>query len=44
MNTINPTLSDFTKDFIIRRAVAVEAGYVNDPDDSGGETNHGDIS
>ena len=40
MKTIT-TVSEMTKDFIIRHAVAVEAGYVNDPADSGGETNHG---
>lgn len=34
-------LSDFTKEFIIKRYTAIEAGYVNDPNDLGGETNHG---
>lgn len=34
-------LSDFTKEFIIRRYSAIEGGYVNDPKDLGGETNHG---
>lgn len=33
--------SDFTWQFIIKDKTAVEAGYVNDPADSGGETNHG---
>ena len=34
-------LTDFTRESIIRRCVAVEAGYVNNPADKGGETNHG---
>lgn len=34
-------LSDFTRDYIIKRCVSVEAGYVNNPADKGGETNHG---
>lgn len=34
-------LSDYNKAFIIRRYTAIEAGYVNDPNDLGGETNHG---
>lgn len=34
-------LSDFTRESIIRRCVSVEAGYVNNPADTGGETNHG---
>ena len=34
-------LSDFTRESIIRHCVAVEAGYVNNPADKGGETNHG---
>lgn len=35
------SLSDFSKPFIIKRYTAIEAGYVNDPNDKGGETNHG---
>lgn len=35
------TLSEFTKDFIIHRYTSIEGGYVNDPNDLGGETNHG---
>lgn len=35
------TLSDFNKKFIITRYTAIEAGYVKDPKDLGGETNHG---
>lgn len=31
----------FSKEGIIRAKVDIEAGYVNDPDDLGGETNHG---
>ena len=34
-------LSDFTREQIIRRCVAVEAGYVNNPADKGGETKCG---
>lgn len=34
-------LADFTRDTIIRRGVAVEAGYVNNPADKGGETKCG---
>lgn len=34
-------LSDFTRDNIIQRCVNVEAGYVNNPNDTGGETNCG---
>jgi len=34
-------LSDFNRDFIIRRYTAIEGGYVNDPNDLGKETNHG---
>lgn len=34
-------LSDYTKAFIICRYTAIEAGYVNDQNDLGGETNHG---
>jgi lysozyme family protein len=34
-------LSDFNKKFIITRYTGIEAGYVNDPSDLGGETNHG---
>lgn len=34
-------LADFTRDNIIRRGVAVEAGYVNNPADKGGETKCG---
>jgi lysozyme family protein len=30
-----------TRDDIIKHAVSLEGGYVNDPDDRGGETNHG---
>lgn len=33
--------SPFTKSWIIADKTQVEAGYVNNPDDSGGETNHG---
>lgn len=35
------TTSSFTQDFIIRNRVNVEGGYVFDPNDLGGETNHG---
>lgn len=35
------TLSDYNKGFIIKRYSAIEAGWVNDPSDLGGETNHG---
>lgn len=35
------TEKDFTCDFIIRDKTNVEAGYVDDPDDSGKCTNHG---
>lgn len=34
-------LTDFTCSSIIRKSVAVEAGYVNNPADKGGETNCG---
>ena len=34
-------LTDFNQSSIIRHACAVEAGYVNNPADTGGETNHG---
>ncbi len=34
-------LSDFNWKFVIQDKTAVEAGYVKDPRDSGGETNHG---
>lgn len=34
-------LSEFTREYIIKRCVGVEAGYVNNPADKGGETNHG---
>lgn len=34
-------LKDITKEWIIRHSVNVEAGYVNNPDDRGGETNCG---
>ena len=34
-------ISDLTFETILGRCVATEAGYVNDPNDSGGETNHG---
>lgn len=34
-------LSDFNWKFVIQDKTAVEAGYVNDKTDSGGETNHG---
>ena len=34
-------LADFTCENIIRRSVNVEAGYVNNPADKGGETNWG---
>lgn len=34
-------LSDFNWKFIITDKTAVEAGYTNNPKDSGGETNHG---
>ena len=34
-------LTDFNQSSIIRHACAVEAGYVNNPADKGGETNHG---
>lgn len=33
-----PDFSKFTKEEIIRRKTAIEAGYVNDPADLGGET------
>lgn len=35
------SLSDFNKKFIITRYSAIEGGYVFDPKDLGGETNHG---
>ncbi|EGO7119376.1 hypothetical protein IU811_003857 [Salmonella enterica] len=35
------TEKDFTCEFIIRDKTSIEAGYVDDPDDSGGITNHG---
>ena len=35
------TEKDFTCEFIIRDKTNIEAGYVNDPDDSGAETNLG---
>lgn len=35
------TLASFNKRFIINRYSAIEGGYVNDPNDLGGETNHG---
>lgn len=35
------SLDQIDKEFIIRDKTAVEAGYVNNPDDRGGETNHG---
>lgn len=35
------TLADFEKMAIITDKCGVESGYVNDPSDSGGETNHG---
>lgn len=34
-------LADFNKPFIIKRYTAIEAGWVKDPNDLGGETNHG---
>ena len=34
-------LSDFSCNFIIKDKTSVEAGYTNNPADSGGETNHG---
>lgn len=34
-------LTDYSRDFIIRDKTAVESGYVNNTNDSGGETNHG---
>lgn len=34
-------LADFNKAFIIKRYTAIEAGWVNDPNDLGKETNHG---
>lgn len=34
-------LTDFNRDVIITRYTAIEGGYVNDPKDLGGETNHG---
>lgn len=37
----NPTLEQFDREGIIRHRVNVEAGYVNNPNDLGGETNHG---
>jgi lysozyme family protein len=37
----NSDLSFMTRDWIIKDKTAVEAGYVNDPNDLGGETNHG---
>lgn len=30
-----------TKEIIINSVISLEGGYVNDPNDSGGETNHG---
>lgn len=39
----NLKLKDITKDWIIRHSVSVEAGYVFNKDDRGGETNHGII-
>lgn len=51
INTINADIakqtrlvipvSHVTKDWIIRDKTAVEAGHVDNPDDLGGETNHG---
>lgn len=35
------TTASFTQQFIITNRVNVEAGYVNNPNDLGGETNHG---
>lgn len=35
------TEKDFTCEFIIHDKTSIEAGYVDDPDDSGGITNHG---
>lgn len=35
------SLSDFTRDAIISEIVIVEGGYVNDPNDRGGETIYG---
>ena len=35
------TEKDFTCEFISRDKTSIEAGYVDDPDDSGGITNHG---
>lgn len=40
MNT-NRTLNDYTKGFIITDKTRIEGGYVNNPDDRGGKTNHG---
>lgn len=37
----NPTLADFTRENIIAHCVNVEAGYVNNPADKGGETKYG---
>lgn len=39
MSLVN--LEDFTKENIIADKTGVEGGYVNNPDDRGGETNHG---
>jgi len=41
LNLTAPTLKDYTKENIIATWSGVEAGYVNDPNDRGGETNHG---
>ena len=35
------TIADLTPDAIMKRCVNTEAGYVNNPNDRGGETNHG---
>lgn len=37
----SPTIEQFTADGIITYRCGVEAGYVNNPNDTGGETNHG---
>lgn len=34
-------LHEYTEDFIIRDKTRIEGGYVNNPDDRGGVTNHG---
>lgn len=40
---LRTSLKDITREWIIRDKTAVEAGYVNNADDLGGETNHGII-